>query len=68
MLCKSIFYVKSNFVLCNDWVYKEQDENHSGVSLQTSLGFVVACLRVVIKSLSILYPDSPIPHVFSYLK
>ena len=56
---------KSDLILCKDCVYKEQDENHSGVSLQTSLGFVVACLRVAIKSLSILDPDSPIPHAFS---
>ena len=63
MLCKSIFYVKSNFVLYNDWVYNEQVENHSGVSLQT--GFVVSRLRVRINSPSILDPDSLIPHAFS---
>ena len=36
---------KSDFILCNskDWVYKEQDENHTAVSLQISIGFVVAC-------------------------
>ena len=56
---------KSDLIICKDWVYKEQDENHSGVSLQTSLGFIVACSRVAIKSLSILDPASPIPHVFS---
>ena len=56
---------KSDLIICKDWVYKEQDENHSGLSLQTSLGFIVACSRVAIKSLSILDPDSPIPHVFS---
>jgi hypothetical protein len=47
---------------CKKWGYKEQDENHSAVSLQTSLGFVVACLRVTLKSLSILDPNSPRPH------
>ena len=54
---------KSDFILCNskDWVYKEQDENHSAVSLQTSLGFVVACSRVAMKTSVILDPESSIP-------